>query len=96
MNNNDVLRLARDGRVTLPNSLRQKAGLSTGDLLRAEVTENGSIILTPVVAVDRAQAYFWNPRWQQGEREADEDIRAGQVETFERIDDFIHGLNSED
>lgn len=96
MSDYDVLHLARDGRITLPNSLRHKAGLSSGDLLRAEVTENGSIILTPVVTVDRSQAYFWTSRWQQGENEADEDIRAGRIATFDKVEDLVHDLNSED
>jgi len=27
-------------------------------------------------------AYFWTEEWQQGEREADEDIRAGRLRRF--------------
>ncbi len=95
-NDPDVLQLARDGRVTLPNSLRRKAGLSAGDLLRAEVSENGTIVLTPVVAVDRSQAYFWSERWQAGEHESEEDLRAGRVKTFETLEDFLHDLESEE
>jgi predicted transcriptional regulator len=38
------------------------------------------------------QAYFWTPEWQAGEREADEDIAAGRVETFDSMDDLIADL----
>lgn len=88
----EVLQIASNGRITLPNSIRRKAGLNRGDLLRAEITEDGRIILTPVVAVDRSQAYFWTARWQQGEREAEEDLRSGRVRTFSSVDEMIEDL----
>ena len=62
MTANEVVQVSSNGRITLPGSIRHKVGLSEGDLLRIEVSEEGQIILTPVVAVDRTQAYFWTPR----------------------------------
>ncbi len=47
----EVVQLASNGRLTLPGSIRREVGLSDGDLLRVEVSEDGRIILTPVVAV---------------------------------------------
>jgi hypothetical protein len=32
--------------------------------------------------VDKEQAWFWTNRWQQGEKEAEEDICAGRVHNF--------------
>ena len=93
---NEVVQLASNGRITLPSSIRRRAGLSEGDLLRVEIGEDGRIILTPVVAVDRSQAYFWTSRWQKGEQEAEEDLRAGRVSTFENVDDLIKDLTNED
>lgn len=95
MTTNEVVQVASNGRITLPGSIRRKVGLSEGDLLRVEVAEDGRIILTPVVAVDRSQAYFWTSRWQEGEREAEEDLRAGRVSTFDNLDDLIDDLTSE-
>ncbi len=92
----EVVQLASNGRLTLPGSIRREVGLSDGDLLRVEVSEDGRIILTPVVAVDRSQAYFWTSRWQKGEQEAEEDLRAGRVSTFENVDDLIEDLTNED
>ncbi len=95
MTTNEVVQLASNGRITLPGSIRRRVGLSEGDLLRVEIGEDGRIILTPVVAVDRSQAYFWTPRWQQGEREAEEDLQAGRVSTFENVEDLIEDLTNE-
>lgn len=36
----------------------------------------------PKKLVDKSQAYFWTKRWQKGEKEAAEDIKAGRVEDF--------------
>lgn len=30
----------------------------------------------------QSQAYFYSPEWQEGEREADDDIRAGRLRRF--------------
>jgi len=38
------------------------------------------------------QAWFWTPAWQAGEQEVDEHIRAGRIERFDSIDDFLATL----
>lgn len=53
----------------------------------------GGVLLplpSPIV-VD--QAYFWTPRWQRGEREAQADIDAGRVKRFKTAKDLIAELN---
>jgi len=95
MSESDVLQIGRDGRITLPNSLRRKAGLTAGDLLQVEITADGCILLTPVVAVKRSQVYFWTKRWQAGEREAEEDLCNKRYETFTDIEDMISDLKNE-
>ena len=47
----------------------------------------------PKRLVDKSQAYFWTKRWQKGEREAAEDIKAGRVKTFESADELIKDLD---
>ena len=32
--------------------------------------------------IPKSQAYFWTKEWQEGERRADEDIKAGRVKKF--------------
>jgi hypothetical protein len=43
--------------------------------------------------VDKSQAYFWTRKWQEGEREADKDIKAGHVKTFDSVDELIKDLD---
>ncbi len=57
--------------VTLPVSVRQKAGLAVGDLLEAQV-QGKKITLTPKVAVDRALV-------EKRLAESFEDYRRGRV-----------------
>jgi hypothetical protein len=45
---------------------------------------------------DPDQAYFWTKEWQAGEREADNDIAAGRVKTFDAMDDLIADLMDDD
>jgi len=55
------------------------------------VDERG--VLMPKKLVDKGQAYFWTKRWQEVEREADEDIKAGRVKTFDSVDELINDLD---
>jgi hypothetical protein len=43
--------------------------------------------------VDKSQAYFWTKRWQKGEREADEDMKAGRVKSFDSVGELIKDLD---
>lgn len=38
------------------------------------------------------QAWYWNPDWLEGEREADEDIRKGRTETSDSTESFVKSL----
>ena len=44
---------------------------------------------------DPDQAWFWSPEWQAGERQADEDLRTGNYEDFDTMDDLIASLKTE-
>lgn len=79
------------GQLTLPEEIRVAAHLEEGDLLEAEITEDG-ILLRPQKVIDATQAWFWTPEWQAGEREADADIAAGRVETFASGEEFLDAL----
>jgi len=37
--------------------------------------------------------YFWTGKWQEGEREADEDMKAGRVKSFDSVDELIKELD---
>ena len=81
------------GQTTLPKRLRERCHLEEGDLLELEECEEG-ILLKPRKVIDPAQAWFWTPEWQAREREADEDIRAGRVKRFDRLENLFEDLRS--
>lgn len=85
--------LRAKGQLTLPEEIRTAAHLAEGDLLDAEITEDG-ILLRPQKVIDATQAWFWTPEWQAGEREADADIAAGRGETFESGEEFLEALGA--
>jgi len=73
-----VVRITRNYQVSIPKSVRDALGLEEGDLVEVE-ERSGEIVMVPKKLIDAAQAWFWSTEWQRGEREVDEDIRAGRV-----------------
>ncbi|WP_436528768.1 hypothetical protein [Actinoplanes sp. HUAS TT8] len=70
---------------------------STGKTVRSaqvEITERSDRILDlrPAIAVPADQQWFWDKRWQEGERRADADIAAGRNATYDNVDDFMDSL----
>jgi antitoxin PrlF len=84
--------LRAKGQLTLPEDVRKAARLQEGDLLEAEVSDSGEVILRPLATVDRSQAWFWTQDWQAGEREATEQARQGEGEVFQTGPDFLDAL----
>ena len=87
-----LAKLTSGGQVTLPKKIRIKANMQPGDFVEVELDEEGHIVLTPKKLVDASQAYFWTEEWQKGERQADEDIRAGRVKRFKSTTEAIKYL----
>ena len=85
--------LRAKGQLTLPEEIRSAARLEEGDLLDAEITADG-ILLRPRKLIDATQAWFWEPGWQAGERDADADADAGRTESFESGGAFVAQLRS--
>ena len=77
----DLVQVRKKAQVTLPQSVRQELGIVEGDFLDIQV-RSGEIVLRVKKLVDKEQAWFWTNRWQQGEKEAEEDMRAGRVHNF--------------
>ena len=90
-----VCKVTRRFQVTIPKAVREELKLEEGTHLAVGV-ENGSIVLTPQ-KIDPDQAWFWTEEWQEGEREADEDIRQGRVSPwYDDVEDLIQDLHDED
>lgn len=91
-----VLQVRSNGQITLPTTVRRKANLKEGDLLEVVVEADGTVRLVPQIAVERSQAYFWTRRWQEGEREADDDLSNGRFHDFKTMEDAIKFLDERD
>ena len=88
----EQIQLRKKAQLTLPQSVREKLGIEEGDFLDVQV-RNGEIVLKVKKLIDKEQAWFWSERWQRGENEAEEDIRAGRVRKFSHSRsaiDFLH------
>ena len=77
-----LTKLTSGGQVTLPKEVRIKTNMQPGDFVEVKIDKEGHIVLTPKKLVDASQAYYWTEEWQKGEREADDDIKAGRVKKF--------------
>lgn len=44
--------------------------------------------------IPRDQAYYWTREWQEGEAEADEEIRRGELRRFSDVDEAMRWLDS--
>ena len=80
------------GQITIPSDIRRAARLEEGDVVEVELTAD-DILLRPFKVIDATQAWFWDPAWQQGEREAETDARAGRSRIFATPDDFLASLD---
>lgn len=41
------------------------------------------------------QAWFWTDKWQEGERQVEEYIRDGNVQSFDSMEEFLASLDEE-
>lgn len=83
------------GRVTLPDVVRRKLGLTKGDMVILRETEHGTFELIPAELVPRDQAWFYHPEMQARLRAAEESVRAGTAvatRTPEEAQAFLDGL----
>lgn len=86
--------LRQRGQLTIPAEIREAIELKAGDILEFEVIE-GRIVITPKLVIDPDQAWFWTKRWQQMEREADEDFAAGRYKDFDSVEALIADLEGD-
>ena len=80
------------GQITIPSEIRKAARLEEGDPVEVELVEGG-ILLRPMKVIDATQAWFWQPEWQAGEREAAADLAAGRGRVFESSEAMLDSLD---
>ena len=87
------VRISTKHQVTIPKDVFEQLGLQVGEYLEG-YCEDGKIVFIRQKIVDRDQAYFWTPEWQEGEREASKDIAEGRVEVFDNVDDWAAAMEA--
>jgi AbrB family looped-hinge helix DNA binding protein len=86
-----ISEIRTNSQITIPKQIMKKLLLKEGDKIEFEVKED-EIIIRPVLIIDKTQSWFWTKKWQKAEREADEDIKAGRVKTFDEVDSLMKDL----
>ncbi|WP_313562970.1 AbrB/MazE/SpoVT family DNA-binding domain-containing protein [Ruminiclostridium cellobioparum] len=88
-----IVELRQKSQVTIPADILKALNIKAGDKLEFTV-QDGKIIVQPVVTVPKDQAWFWSENWQAEERIVDEQIKNGQVKSFDNIDALIEDLDT--
>jgi antitoxin MazE len=89
-----ITKLRGRSQITLPNEVVKNMALKPGDSLDITV-EDDKIIVKPVLIIDRSQAWFWSKKWQDKEKEADRNAKAGKLHKAKNADDLIKKLENE-
>ncbi len=90
-----LVKLRAKGQITIPDEIRRSARIDEGDYLAVSV-RGDVIVLEPKMVVDASQAWFWREEWQAGEREASEDIAAGETTRYASDAEFLDSLEPRD
>jgi bifunctional DNA-binding transcriptional regulator/antitoxin component of YhaV-PrlF toxin-antitoxin module len=85
------------GTVALPAVLRKRYHLDRPGA-QVEITEraDGVLELRPALPVPATEQWFWEERWQAGEREVDRHVAADEVLTSASADDLLDDLDALD
>lgn len=79
------------GQITLPREVREALHVDEGDDV-AFVVEAGQVTMRGLKSIPSEQAWFWSDRWQAGEREASEQLAAGEGAVFDDGEAFLDSL----
>lgn len=80
------------GTISLPAAARKRYHLDEPGAQVEIIERDGEIVLRPKLPVDASQAWFWTLEWQEGERQAETETRAGIGTVYESGDDFLESL----
>ena len=83
-----LIKLRDRSQITIPKSIIEILGIKGNDDLNIGI-ENDEIVISPVVAIPKDQAWFWTDEWQQREKEVNEDIKFGKIKTANNIDKLM-------
>jgi AbrB family looped-hinge helix DNA binding protein len=89
----ELIKVKKNFQLTLPSNLRKNLNIKEGDYLDV-LEENGCIIIKPMKMIPAGEAYFHTKEWQKEEANADRDLKEGNVNAFDNVDDLIADLDS--
>ena len=64
-------------------------------LSRVNGSPSAQTILLDALRIAAEQSYFWTPEWQAKEREADQAIAEGRVQTFDTMEEMLDFLDAQ-
>lgn len=79
------------GQITLPREVREALHIDEGDDV-AFVVEAGQVTMRGLKSIPAEQAWFWTDAWQAGERDASEQLAAGEGSVYDDSDAFLDSL----
>jgi AbrB family looped-hinge helix DNA binding protein len=82
------------GQVTLPRQVRAVLNIDEGDDVQFIVQSDGAVVVRGMHQIPADQAWFWTEEWQAGEKEASEQIAAGNMTVFQSGDEFLAHLDA--
>jgi len=85
--------LRKKAQLTLPAEVRAALHVVEGDEVEFTVTESGEVLLRGLAVVPADQRWFWTEDWQAGEREASEQIAAGNLAVHDDVDALFDALD---
>lgn len=77
--------------ITIPADIIKKLNLKQGDTLDVEIEDN-QIILRPVIAIPKEQAYFWTKQWQSEEKQIQSDIASNNIQPAKSKNELFEDL----
>lgn len=84
----------KKAQLTLPAEVRAALHVVEGDEVEFVVTETGEVLLRGLAVIPAEQRWFWTEDWQAGEREASDQISAGDVTVHVDVDAMFGALDS--
>lgn len=87
--------ISAKGQIAIPKEVRDILHVKTGDQFVFEITEDGKIVLEPVVNIPRSQAWFWSKEVQAKIARAEKNFKGGAYKSYD-IDKLLAELENRD
>jgi AbrB family looped-hinge helix DNA binding protein len=87
-----TVKISPGGQVRIPKEIMEKLNVSAGDYLDFSL-EEGIVNVKAKKLIDADQTFFWEKEWQTAERNAEKDIKEGNLSrVFTTAEDGISYL----